>query len=116
NSSTATFGTTVTGGIQDVSALLPLLGTEQCERHIGSTLDKGYLYSAASPMSIFGSLGIAKAGFSIMLCCIPNNILGRSGSQWLADAGFVPAGSIASMMAVGPEKISEAEAKIKSLL
>ena len=35
-------GATLTGGIQDVSAL-PLLGTEQCEDHASSTLTKGYL-------------------------------------------------------------------------
>lgn len=31
-------GGTLTGGIQDISALLPLGGTEQCEEHITSVL------------------------------------------------------------------------------
>ncbi|KAF9487843.1 hypothetical protein BDN71DRAFT_576037 [Pleurotus eryngii] len=35
---TSTFGGTVTDGIQDVTALFPLLGTEQCEEHVGSAL------------------------------------------------------------------------------
>ena len=63
-------GGTLTSGIQDISALLPLLGTEQCEVHIGSVLTEGYLYAAATPMSIFGSLGMASAGFKTFLACI----------------------------------------------
>ena len=53
------FGATFTGGIQNIAGFLPLLGTQQCEEHIGSALTKGYLYASATPMSIFGSLGIA---------------------------------------------------------
>ncbi len=29
-------GTTLTGGIQDIAAVLPLLWTDQCEKHVGS--------------------------------------------------------------------------------
>ncbi|KAJ7573787.1 hypothetical protein C8J56DRAFT_981571, partial [Mycena floridula] len=54
-------GTTLVSGIQDISAFLPIIGTEQCERHIGSALDSGFLYAAATPLSMFGSLGIIKA-------------------------------------------------------
>ena len=47
------FRGTLTGGIQDISALLPLLGTEQCEDHVSSALTKGYIYAAATPISLF---------------------------------------------------------------
>ena len=57
-------GTTLTGGIQDIAALLPLIGTDQCEKHVGSALDGGFLYAAATPLSIFGSLGVVKIGIS----------------------------------------------------
>jgi hypothetical protein len=65
-----TFGTTLTGGIQDISALLPLLGSDQCENHVGSALGAGYLYAAAAPLSLFGSLGIVKSGISILISSI----------------------------------------------
>ena len=60
--SSGSVGATLTGGIQDVSALLPLLATDQCEAHASSALTEGYLYIAATPMSLFGSLGLARAG------------------------------------------------------
>ncbi|KAK7015831.1 hypothetical protein VNI00_019051, partial [Paramarasmius palmivorus] len=52
------FGDTLSSGIQDIAALLPLLGTQQCEFQVGSSLEKGYVYAAASTLSLFGSLGI----------------------------------------------------------
>ena len=55
-------GWTLTSGIQDVAAILPLLGTEQCSVQVSSALTRGYLYAAASPMSIFGSLGVVTTG------------------------------------------------------
>ena len=45
-------GTTLTGGVQDIAALLPLLGTDQCEKHVGSALEGGYLYAAATPLAV----------------------------------------------------------------
>jgi hypothetical protein len=83
-----TFGATITGGIQDVAGLLPLLGTEQCEEHIGSALTGGYLYSAATPMSLFGSLGMARAGFKAFIACMPGRTW--SGATILANMGFEP--------------------------
>src|SRR3979411_3386761 len=68
--SSTTIAGTLTGGIQDIAALLPLLGTEQCEDHVSSALTKGYLYAAASPMSLFGSLGLARAGLKTFLTCV----------------------------------------------
>ena len=46
-------GSTLTGGIQDVAAILPLLGTEQCSDQVSSALTRGYLYASSAPMSIF---------------------------------------------------------------
>ncbi|RXW12814.1 hypothetical protein EST38_g13041 [Candolleomyces aberdarensis] len=79
-----------TSGIQDVSALLPLLGTEQCERHTTLALEKGLLYAAATPMSIFGSLGLVKAGFVVFWSSIDTRWF--HGPTLLHDAGFTPAG------------------------
>ncbi|KAJ3535205.1 hypothetical protein NMY22_g6592 [Coprinellus aureogranulatus] len=79
-----------TGGIQDVSALLPLLGTEQCESLVTSALQKGSLYAAAAPMSIFGSLGIVKAGFVVLWGSINHWVF--RGPKLLRNAGFTPTG------------------------
>ncbi|KAJ7580084.1 hypothetical protein C8J56DRAFT_1058396 [Mycena floridula] len=66
----STFGATITDGIQDISALLPLLGTDQCSLHVGSGLTGGFLYPQASILSLFGSLGIVKAGITILIASI----------------------------------------------
>ncbi|KAJ7576631.1 hypothetical protein C8J56DRAFT_870423 [Mycena floridula] len=89
------FGDTLTSGIQEVSALLPLLGTEQCERYTGSALDRGYIYAAATPLSIFGSLGIVKAAFVTLLGTITRPF---NGARWLSDTGFGNSGSVASLL------------------
>lgn len=78
-------GSTIARGIQDVSAFLPLIGTEQCEKQTGSALTRGYLYAAAAPLSIFGSLGIVKAGISILICSISISILNVNVSISLHD-------------------------------
>ncbi|KAF7790056.1 hypothetical protein EIP86_001006 [Pleurotus ostreatoroseus] len=93
-------GQTVTSGIQDVSALLPLLGTEQCEEHIGSSLDSGFLYAAIAPLSIFGSLGIVSAGLKAIVASVVVNRFGKKviGAQVLANAGFGPTGKVLSLI------------------
>ena len=83
----SSFGGTLTAGIQDISALLPLLGTEQCEDHVSSALTKGYLYASATPMSIFGSLGMARAGFKTLLASINVPKFGFVGAERLSRAG-----------------------------
>jgi len=93
-SESASFGGIVSQGVQDVAALLPLLGTEQCKKHLSLSLQKGYLYAAVAPLSIFGSLGIALAGLWIGLACT------ASGVRRLKDAGFEPASNIAKMIAL----------------
>lgn len=94
---------TVTGGIQEISALLPLLGTDQCEEHTGSALGKGYLYSGVTPISIFGSLGIIKAGFNILAAGIVIPSRQFLGAQQLADGGFRPTGEVARLIAFDPK-------------
>jgi hypothetical protein len=79
-----------TAGIQDVSALLPLLGTEQCEKLVTSALQRGFLYAAAAPMSIFGSIGIVKAGFVVLWASIDSQRF--TGPISLRNAGFVAPG------------------------
>ncbi|KAJ7852174.1 hypothetical protein B0H14DRAFT_2354910, partial [Mycena olivaceomarginata] len=115
-STPASFGTTISSGIQDISAILSLLGTEQCEVHVGSALrgEKrgGYLYAAVAPLSIFGSLGVAKAAFTIMLLGIP-----RVGGKILQQMGFEAKGDVLSLlMPVTGNRGYEAEIRLPGLL
>ncbi|KAK1215101.1 hypothetical protein PQX77_022297 [Marasmius sp. AFHP31] len=108
------FGDTLSGGIQEVSALLPLLGTEQCERHVGTALEKGYLFAAATPLSIFGSLGIVKTAFATLLATTTKPFYG---GWWLSDAGFGTTGSVSSMITlVKDTKQYGAEVQLQRLL
>ena len=91
-------GSTLTGGIQDIAAILPLLGTEQCSVQVSSALTKGYLYAAASPMSIFGSLGVVSAGFKTLLACF--SIRDIEGAEILGNMGFEPQGKNLSLIMV----------------
>ncbi|KAL0957238.1 hypothetical protein HGRIS_001052 [Hohenbuehelia grisea] len=92
----AALGGTVTNGIQDISALLPLLGTEQCETHVGSALVDGYLYAAFAPLSLFGSLGIVRAGGKALIACI--RIRTFMGARLMQHAGFEPVGKALSQI------------------
>jgi hypothetical protein len=105
-----------TSGIQDVSALLPLLGTEQCEKHVTCALDRGQLYAAATPMSIFGSLGIVKAGFVVLWASV--DLKWFHGPTLLRDAGFTPSG-IGALLTCRVErnrKLYTAEDKLQRIL
>jgi hypothetical protein len=88
----------VTGGIQDIAAILPLLGTEQCSVQLSSALTRGYLYAAATPMSIFGSLGVVIAGFKTFVACI--SFGGIEGAKILGSMGFEPQGENLSLIMV----------------
>ena len=92
------FGSTLTGGIQDVAAILPLLGTEQCSDQVSSALTRGYLYAAASPMSIFGSLGVVTAGFKTLIACFLFGDI--EGAKVLGNMGFEPQGENLSLIMV----------------
>ncbi|KAJ7033940.1 hypothetical protein C8F04DRAFT_907505, partial [Mycena alexandri] len=86
-------------GIQDVSAFLPIIGTEQCERHVGEALEGGYLYAAAAPLSMFGSLGIVKASTAILFTSFS-----PLSAQMLVNAGFTLQGSVAAMLDTAPPR------------
>ncbi|KAJ7035333.1 hypothetical protein C8F04DRAFT_955307, partial [Mycena alexandri] len=92
------FGAILTSGIQDISAFLPILGSDQCETHIGAALEGGFLYAAAAPLSIFGCLGIVKAGVSILFASFQYRRF--HGAQILRNAGFELKGSAATMIGV----------------
>ncbi|KAF8803107.1 hypothetical protein BYT27DRAFT_7073408, partial [Phlegmacium glaucopus] len=98
SSSGGGIGSTLTSGIQDISALLPLLGTEQCSVHVSSALTRGYLYAAATPMSIFGSLGIVSAGYKTLIACF--SFRGIEGAKLLGNMGFEPQGENLSLIMV----------------
>jgi hypothetical protein len=127
-------GTTLTGGIQDIAALLPLLGTDQCEKHVGSALEGGYLYAAATPLSIFGSLGVVKIGISVLVSSIsipkpsfsfkftpyPKLSVTFHGRRWLGarildNAGFKPVGTVAPLIAMDGTRYA-AETRLMEIL
>ena len=91
-------GSTLTGGIQDIAAFLPLLGTEQCAIHVSSALTRGYLYAASAPMSIFGSLGVVSAGFRTLVACFAFGDF--EGAKLLGNMGFEPQGENLSLIMV----------------
>ena len=101
-SSSGGIGSTLTGGIQDVAAILPLLGTGQCEEHVSSALTRGYLYAASTPMSIFGSLGVVSAGFKTLVACF--SFRGIEGAKILGNMGFEPQGENLSLIMVDTGK------------
>jgi hypothetical protein len=55
---------------------------------VNSTLERGFLYVAGTPMSIFGSLGIVKAGFVTLWASV--EIWCFHGPRHLRNAGFQP--------------------------
>ena len=99
-------GSTLTGGIQDIAAILPLLGTEQCSDQVSSALTRGYLYAAATPMSIFGSLGVVSAGFKTLAACFSSR--GVEGARILGNMGFEPQGENLSLIMVEAGKGKDA--------
>ena len=130
--SVTNFGGTLTSGIQDVSAFLPLLGTEQCEKHVGSALEGGFLYAASTPLSLFGSLGIARAGISVLVASIsiPKPSLSFTplpklsftssrhlwcGARVLNNAGFKLVGKVAPLIGMD-EKRYKAESRLIEIL
>ena len=95
-------GSTLTTGIQDIAAILPLLGTEQCSAQVSSALTRGYLYAAATPMSIFGSLGVVRAGCKTLIACFSFGSI--DGAKILGNIGFEPQGENLSLIMVEPGK------------
>ena len=98
-------GSTLTSGIQDIAAILPLLGTQQCSDQVSSALTRGYLYAASTPMSIFGSLGVVSAGFKTLVACFSfRNI---EGAKILGNMGFEPQGENLSLIMVEAGKVGK---------
>jgi hypothetical protein len=90
-------GKVFVSGIQDISVFLPIVGSEQCESHVGDALEGGYLYAAATPLSMFGSLGIVKGSVAVLCASVHPRL-----AQMYADAGFNLVGSAAAMIAKIP--------------
>jgi hypothetical protein len=100
----ATVVGTLTGGIQDVSATLPLLGTEQCEEHVSSALTNDHLYGAASPVSLFGSLGEPGSKLFSPASTLIFATWSLDGAQALFNMGFQPQGEIFSFIVAQKNK------------
>jgi hypothetical protein len=98
SSSGGGIGSTLTVGIQDIAAILPLLGTEQCSEQVSSALTRGYLYAASAPMSVFGSLGVVSAGFKTLVACFTFGDI--EGAKILGNMGFEPQGENLSLIMV----------------
>ncbi len=112
------FSGVITAGIQDVSALLPLLGTEQCEKHLGSALDRGFLYSSVTPISIFGSLGTVRAAFNILVASVNIQQYLFLGAKKLHNGGFNASGVVAPMITLDPHHAKRflAESRLEKML
>ena len=106
-SSDGGIGSTLTGGIQDIAAILPLLGTEQCSVQVTSALTRGYLYAASAPISIFGSLGVVNAGFKTLVACFTFGDI--EGAKILGNMGFEPEGENLSLIMVEAGKGKDTE-------
>lgn len=65
--SNATLLSVWAGGIQDISVVATILGTELCEQHLDNILDNGYLYGSIVSISMFGILSVTKWGIKNVL-------------------------------------------------
>ncbi|KAF9004044.1 hypothetical protein BDQ17DRAFT_1241860, partial [Cyathus striatus] len=109
---------TLTNGIQEISAILPLLGTEQCEEQVGLALNNGFLYVAITPVSLFGSLGIVKAGFNTLLASIAISKYRILGAKVLDYMGFHPKGEVSQSIAIDSHQRGRflAESQLEKLI
>ncbi|KAF8803117.1 hypothetical protein BYT27DRAFT_7041911, partial [Phlegmacium glaucopus] len=98
SSSDGGLGTFLAGGIQNILALLPLLGTEECEVQVSSALSRGLYRAVVAPISTFGSLGIVSAGYKTLIACI--SFQGIEGAKILSNVGFKPKGENLSLIMV----------------
>ena len=70
----------------------------KCLDQVTSTLTRGYLYAALTPMSIFGSLGVVSAGFKTFVACFSFGDI--KGAKILGNIGFEPRGENFSLIMV----------------
>ena len=89
---------TESGGIQRTAVILPVVGAEHCLDQVSSALSQGYLHAAAMPLSIFGSIGLVKAGFKTLLACFSYGNI--EGAKILGNMGFEPQGENLSLIMV----------------
>ncbi|KAJ2961698.1 hypothetical protein NQZ79_g3069 [Umbelopsis isabellina] len=102
-SAAPSYGSVLTSGIQDVSAVAALFGTESCTEHVASGLTGGFLYPAAAGMSMFGSLGSAKAAlYSIVSDSVLENLGAEPYGEFRRTLSWTKETSIQSMLARQP--------------
>src|SRR5258708_7407735 len=77
------YGQVLSTGIQDISAIAALFGTDMCADHLLNVVNRGYLYGAVTAISMFGSLGSVKAALYVVLP-----------SRWLHNIGMINAGPL----------------------
>ncbi|KAG2184416.1 hypothetical protein INT43_000325 [Umbelopsis isabellina] len=70
------YGSVLSSGIQDISAIAALFGTETCANHTLECMAGGYMYAATQSWSMLGSLGLVKA---IMYSTAPLSLLAQAG-------------------------------------
>ena len=92
------FSPTIMSGIQDVAAILSLLGTGD----VGSALTQGYFFAASAPMSIFGCLGLLSVGFKTFVACL--SFKGIEGAILFGNMGFEPQGENLSLIMIDTTK------------
>ncbi|KAJ7058329.1 hypothetical protein C8F01DRAFT_958828, partial [Mycena amicta] len=86
--------------VAGISVFLSIFRTDQCEHHIGSVLEGGYLYAGATPLSLFECLGIIKASIAILFASITYPF---NSARVLNDAGFELVGSAAGMIGIAAD-------------
>jgi hypothetical protein len=84
------YGEALSSGIQDISAVATLFGTEACATHLLSSMSKGYIYAAVSMVSMFGSLAAVKSTAYLVLP-----------AEWLKNAGMTDCGDDLKAMGWG---------------
>ena len=87
---------TLVNGIQLMVSVLPLLDTSEWSEQITSALTRGYICSAAAPMSIYGGLGLIHAGLTTSFACF--SFRGFEGATLLMKMGFEPKGENLSLI------------------
>jgi hypothetical protein len=102
-------------------SLLFSLCLAQCEAHGSSALTKGYPYIAATPMSLFDSLGLARAGLEMFIASSNFSFFNFNirGALMLSNMGFRPMGANLSLIMLdgnNKDKHYLAETRLDELL
>src|ERR1700724_3249535 len=81
-SGNATLLSVWSSGIQDISVVATILGTDLCETNLDNILVGGYLYGTSVSLSMFGILAVSKWGIKNAL-----------GAERCRSLGLKPSGS-----------------------